>query len=238
MPSFYMIEFYPDMQALFRMIQHQGLFRTALAEDPGYAVHIWLGTAFGQNAPKPFRVMDKKGKPARVLAYSRQDAKRLREYMAEFSTPFAHEVCPDQDMVSKPMPQNWRAKRVLRFETLCCPVVRKNSREKDAFLAALDRPDSNERQPKRPAVYLAWLEKQMAPAAKLLEARLDGFRLQPLLRRGRGRGSSRAYHTIIRPTCLFSGSLGIEEPELFQKLLIRGLGRHRAFGFGMLLLRP
>jgi CRISPR system Cascade subunit CasE len=32
--------------------------------------------------------------------------------------------------------------------------------------------------------------------------------------------------------------LEVTEPETFAVGLARGIGRHRAFGFGMLLLRP
>ena len=34
------------------------------------------------------------------------------------------------------------------------------------------------------------------------------------------------------------GNLTITEPEKFACLLARGVGRHRAYGYGMLLLRP
>ena len=34
------------------------------------------------------------------------------------------------------------------------------------------------------------------------------------------------------------GTLTVGDPDAFSRLLARGIGRHRAFGFGMLLLRP
>ena len=34
------------------------------------------------------------------------------------------------------------------------------------------------------------------------------------------------------------GILAITDPTAFADLLARGVGRHRAYGYGMLLLRP
>jgi CRISPR system Cascade subunit CasE len=36
---------------------------------------------------------------------------------------------------------------------------------------------------------------------------------------------------------VFNGVLEVTEPGTFASSLARGIGRHRAFGFGMLLLR-
>jgi CRISPR system Cascade subunit CasE len=41
-----------------------------------------------------------------------------------------------------------------------------------------------------------------------------------------------------RPAVTFEGTLTVTDGEQFEALLARGVGRHRAFGFGMLLLRP
>ena len=41
-----------------------------------------------------------------------------------------------------------------------------------------------------------------------------------------------------RPDVTFRGTLQVTDPDRFHALLARGVGRHRAFGFGMLLLRP
>jgi len=43
---------------------------------------------------------------------------------------------------------------------------------------------------------------------------------------------------VERPDALFAGELTIEDPDAFARLLARGVGGPRPFGFGMLLLRP
>jgi len=42
----------------------------------------------------------------------------------------------------------------------------------------------------------------------------------------------------LGPDAVFKGVLQIHDADAFNRLLRRGIGRHRAFGFGMLLLKP
>jgi len=48
----------------------------------------------------------------------------------------------------------------------------------------------------------------------------------------------RASRAIDGPDVTFTGTLEVTDSAAFSALLARGLGRHRAFGFGMLLLAP
>jgi len=40
------------------------------------------------------------------------------------------------------------------------------------------------------------------------------------------------------PDVVLAGQLRVTDPQAFAQLLAKGVGRHRAFGFGLLLLRP
>ena len=60
--------------------------------------------------------------------------------------------------------------------------------------------------------------------------KLAEFHLETLRRRGNAR--------LVRPSAVLEGTLSITDPVEFRQTLARGIGRHRAFGFGMLLLRP
>ena len=40
------------------------------------------------------------------------------------------------------------------------------------------------------------------------------------------------------PDAVMRGVLTITDPDAFSSLLASGIGRHRAYGYGMLLLRP
>ena len=84
----------------------------------------------------------------------------------------------------------------------------------------------------REDVYSDWLEEQIRRrGAQLDEVSLKSFQRTRIIRR---RGS----RPIEGPNAVMSGVLTVTDGEKFAKLLARGIGRHRAYGYGMLLLRP
>jgi CRISPR system Cascade subunit CasE len=116
---------------------------------------------------------------------------------------------------------------------------RTTSRERDAFLAAAEKAGPRESRPDldREAVYADWLRRHLeAGGAKLLnDVRAVALRRTRVSRRNNER---RLNGGIEGPDATFAGTLEVAAPEVFRHLLARGVGRHRAFGFGMLLLRP
>lgn len=231
-----LVQLHLSPDRLIRFAAAQGLAR-AEDEDLGYACHAWLRAMFGDCAPKPFRLFDAVGaRPARLLAYSAHPADALRDHADTFADPLAHAAWDMEGFASRPMPIEWREGRNLGFELLACPMSRKDDSEKDVFLRRVDaQPDV---QHDRAAVYREWLAKQFAPAAKLVSARLAGFRRVRMLRRSAATGGGRRLIALERPQALMAGELVIEDRVAFSMLLARGVGRHRAFGYGMLLLRP
>ena len=235
----HMIELRPDIPSLFRFLRVQGL-DSASDEDLGYGVHAWMAAAFGCRAPKPWRLFLDKRRPARILGYSACDAQALREHMIEFADPSAFAVCPDPryDIASRPMPA-WREGRRLQFELQCCPVGRKSRSgvEKDLFLIAVESGTSS---PTREQVYCDWVRRGIEEngAALVHRLSLEGFRLVRQIRRTSGFKSERKAAVLIRPMAIIRGELTVGNPTAFSTLLERGIGRHRAFGYGMLLLRP
>lgn len=220
--------------------------------DEGYAVHALLaalfdhGAAAGERvAPKPFRIMDAKKRVLDVLGYAALERDALVERAQHFADPLAWGVCDLDGAASKPMPEAFPAGARLGFSVRACPVrriakrgpMKEDRAEVDAFLArswevgpevALDREE----------VYRAWLTEELAKegAAAVVDARMSNFVLGRLHRRTheeerRGRRTS-------RPDVTFDGVLEVRDPTAFAKRLARGVGRHRAFGFGMLLLTP
>ncbi|RDW11761.1 type I-E CRISPR-associated protein Cas6/Cse3/CasE, partial [Paracoccus thiocyanatus] len=100
--------------------------------------------------------------------------------------------------------------------------------EIDAFLAEALR--SGSARP-REAVYLDWLAARLAPAARLERenSRLHAFQRSAINRNGRA---------LDGPDAIIHGTLSVTDPAGFADLLARGIGRHRSYGYGMLLLRP
>ncbi|MDN5938811.1 MAG: type I-E CRISPR-associated protein Cas6/Cse3/CasE [Salinisphaera sp.] len=218
-------------------------------EDLGYAVHGWLRDAVGEAAPRPFRLMEQRNGALRLLGYSKTDAKTLHERASQLAPPLAFEVCDWNGAASKPLDGiAWRRGQRLAFELRACPVVRGKQGERDAFLAQLPANDESMADA-RAAVYGHWLAKQLQEsdnpdkknAAQLEEGafNLKGFRLVSTWRQGQTSvQAGRKGRRVVRPDALLTGQLTVLNPDAFRNLLYCGIGRHRAFGFGMLLVRP
>lgn len=238
MTQMFMIELQPDTETLLRFLHSQAL-DSARDEDLGYGVHVWLRAAFGPLAPQPWRLLQDSRRPPRVLGYSQHPAERLRQHMDEFADPATHAVCPTQSIAGRAMP-SWRAARRLGFELLACPVGRKSGTkiEKDVFLIRADKDDTNTL--RRDVVYSDWARERIERegAASVTAMRLAGFRLIKQMRRDHTSSTAGGLRQIVRPQALLRGQLMVQEPHAFSRLLARGIGRHRAFGYGMLLLRP
>lgn len=99
--------------------------------------------------------------------------------------------------------------------------------EVDAFLAAPLRGNPAPRE----TIYLDWLAERLLPAATLdlAATRLASFRRLRIQRAGR---------RLEGPEAVLHGTLNVLDPAAFAALLQRGIGRHRTYGYGMILLRP
>lgn len=241
MITLHMVELRPNLAALLRFLSDQGLGPHEGDEDLGYGIHAWLTAAFGDLAPKPWRLLLDRRRPPRILGYALADAEALREHLHSFADPgvFAVLTDPAAAVASKPMP-SWRPGRRLAFELQCCPVGRKSASgvEKDLFLIEADR--AGDRALNRETVYCAWARERLQrdQASEVTDIHLAGFRLIKLMRQGHSRDGQRQQSYLIRPQALLRGHLVVGNAEAFTRVLAHGIGRHRAFGYGMLLLRP
>lgn len=223
--------------------------------DEGYAVHAAFAALFDHGAsedarvaPKPFHITSFKGGARRidVLGYSTLDHLGLRERARSFADPVAWEVCDLDALVSKPMPTAFPAGTRLGFSVRFCPIRRiakkgplsRDRAEVDAFLAKVWEVSDPEVRLDREQVYREWLVEELAKegAAKVLEASMTNFELDHVRRRTQG--EARKAKEPQRPDASFEGVLEVGDEGAFARRLARGVGRHRAFGFGMLLLRP
>lgn len=238
----FMIDLPLDAAALMRFAWRQGHAggRNPGDEDFGYATHAWLAAALGETAPRPFRLMETRV-GLRLLGYTGTSLDLLAQHARDFALPDALSVCDWSAAAGKEMPSTWVSGRRLGFEVHTCPIIR-GERERDAYLVEVDQAKTENREPaSRAQVYADWLlrqlEREEATQVAPETLNLVGFRRVLTLRQSRsGQGPSRL--GVERPDALFTGELEVRDPEAFSRLLARGIGRHRAFGFGMLLLRP
>lgn len=225
---------------LVRHAQAQG-HNYAHDEDLGYAIHSWLTDALGDLAPRTFRPLEQRNGSIRLLGYGKADEDAIREHVQLFATPRAMAVCDWDSATSKPIGDiPWRRGQKLGFEVRTCPIVRGKLGERDAFLAQLPD-DGGPKAHGRANVYRDWLSSKLNGAASLNTDtfNLKAFRLVSAWRQSQSADTrSRTGRRVVRPDALLSGQLVVQDPDTFRILLHNGIGRHRAFGFGMLLLRP
>ncbi len=210
---------------------------------------------------QPFRVLDgtsrrvprthDAGRQVPVLGYTCVGEDELREHAATYADPARYAACAWDGLASKPMPEISAGRR-LGFELRACPVVRLAA---ELEVAGKDGvPQRYEvgqevdswvhrrfmaREPEevgREVAYADWLRERLGGAAEVTIVRLDGFRRLKLVRRDHS--SPRKARILERPDALLRGDLEVRDGAAFLQLLARGVGRHRAYGFGMVLLRP
>lgn len=235
----FMIDLPLDAARLMRFAHRQGHGLTA-GEDFGYAAHAWLAATLGDLALKPFRLMENRH-GLRMLGYTQQPIEALIEHAHTFAEPDAANVCDWSAAAGKAMPDTWQTGHQLGFELRACPVSRAE-RERDVYLVAVSRAEeAGMEAPSRPQVYTEWLANQLAKdgAAKIVGNTVDLIGFQRIRSQRLAHAAGSAKRLIVeRPDALFSGEITIDNPDAFARLMSRGIGRHRAFGFGMLLLRP
>ncbi len=236
--SFQLLRLQPDAKALAVWATRHAVLSPD--GDYGYALHGLLSAAFGEQALKPFCYL---GGRQGFLAYTEVSLDVLR-MNASLATPDVARALGLNALDARPFPSAWKEGQALGFEVRVRPVIRaKDGRERDAFLHAIDAIPAAEGDgiAQRAVIYGDWLAKQFAieGAAQIIQAQMEEFRLTRVLRKASaGENGKRKSHAVTGPDAVFKGQLQVCNPDAFARLLARGVGRHRAFGFGMLLLKP
>jgi len=242
----------PDPRCLAAWAASHGVLPAAQG-DLGYALHGLLIAVFGEAAPQPFAYDEVRQD---LLAYTTLSTEEISRHaaLADPDAAQALGLCATVENAGfqlRPFPVLWPEGHLLRFQVRVRPIVResKTGRERDAFLAAVDKADGAELC--RQDIYVQWLKDQVGlresgprepwqGAVEILDAQLSSFRLLEVLRKTQRAqpDETRKRRAVGGPEALLQGVLRVTDPPAFAQLLARGIGRHRAFGFGMLMLRP
>lgn len=211
-------------------------------QDPDHGMHCLLTECFGRDlAPRPFRaIFPRGGSRGCLYGYGLAGADDLREAAGAYADPLQCRIIPPHSIDSKHMPVEWTTGKRLGFEVRVRPIVRRTNRadtrpgkEWDAFQLEAEQHPKGEMSRSREEVYTDWLGKQLESrgGATLESATLTSFQRTRAVRRLRGTYSE-------GPDALMHGTLEVTDGPAFARLLAGGVGRHRAYGYGMLLLRP
>ena len=230
-----------DIREFHRWAGMRGLISRS-AFDEGFAMHCLLVESFGDIAPKPFRIITPSGRGRRIgtfYGYARHDASSLRDAAALYCDPQQAKILPASRIDSKPMPDEWQPGQRLGFEVLLRPTIRRArgsdraGRECDAFQAEAEKHPKGMMPRSREDVYVDWLKVRLESegAARLESATLATFQRTRTIRKLHSTPSE-------GPHALLRGTFNVSDPTEFGRLLASGIGRHKAYGYGMLLLRP
>lgn len=241
MTALHMISIPVDLRELRRLAAVNGL-----GTDEGRTLHHLLSEAFGKSVVQPFRLMPGRNgsRSATLYGYTARTETDLRTALAETAPPESSMVFDLGHLAVKAMPEHWKPGRRLAFDVRVRPVRRllapagnftRKGAEVDAWLIEVLRrfpdgpPDDVCEKVRRDRVYVQWLGERLEGAAQIETARLARIEQSAAVRRD---SSSRG------PDVTVHGELSIIDGAAFAEKLRRGVGRHTAYGYGMLLLRP
>ena len=196
--------------------------------DRDLATHSLLAELFGEGAPRPYRLVAVRDAPCGTLyGYGPRPVDILRATAETLGAPDQLAALPIDRMRGKPMPVVPAGVRV-SVETRVRPVRRNGNRELDVFIA-------DGRTESRETAYARWWADACARSGLDLDPdtiRLVAFSLVPFS--AKRRGGKRP----IGPDAVLRGVGKVTDADSFHSLIARGVGRHRAYGYGALLLSP
>ncbi len=213
--------------------------------DDGYLAHCLLTELWQLAAPRPF-VLRGHGRTLDVWGYSESDATALKDHARLFGDPATIEALGGvEEIASRTVPTVAPGRRV-GFLLRACPIARlanstngnHHGAEVDVFLAKAFSAGSGGR-PSREDAYRQWLIDHLNHASsgiRSVNVRVAAFARTRLVRRTQG--VERRAMTLERPDVRFEGEVVVEDGDVFRNFLARGVGRHKAFGFGAVILVP
>ncbi len=247
--ALHLLHMVPDARLLAAWVARHHARHERQPSDLGDALHGLLRAAFDKTAPQPFRYL---GEQQGLLAYTTMTVEAVRSQVA-LADPLAARTLglgatdAHDGYQLRPFPTRWPSGHVLGFEVRVRPTVRSVKGERDVFLHAVEQAQGAPLQ--RQAVYVQWLQDHLSPregedrqawqgAVDLLDdVHLASYQRLRIVRRTQDTESeARRSQVIDGPDAVLRGHLRVTDPSAFAHLVARGVGRHRAFGFGMLLL--
>lgn len=241
-----LLQLEPDLAAVNRWIVATG--QSNLNADLGYGLHAATRAALGGLAPKPF-ALQRNGQSSRLVGYVAAPPDAIgRAISLQGLDCDVADALRLSHWKGRELPQDWRPGERLRFEVHAAPIVRTRTAmsnayvEQDAaFHPKFGQDATDAEPPTREETYGRWLANELARgnAAALLHHELISFSYQSVLRRhATNAAGKRPARSSQLPATTFRGLLEVRDGAAFHALIARGLGRHRAFGFGCLLLAP
>lgn len=203
--------------------------------DPHDAMHVLLSALFGKGVLQPYRLFQPEAGPWSVYGHSALSAEELAETARLVGTPDMLEVLDLETIRGKTLPEKVPEGRRIGFDIRLFPVMRGgNDQVRDAYTVLRERQlregvEAGTDVLSREKVYRDWFADRLGDAAELETFRMTSFSMSRMVRSGKA---------FMGPDLVAQGTLRVTGPERFRSLLHEGVGRARAYGFGLVLLRP
>lgn len=192
-----------------------------LVERGEYVMHQWLWELFP-------------GGKERQFLYRREELQgAFRFFVLSPERPAASEIF---DVQTRPFAPALSRGQTLRFSLRANPTICKNGKRHDLLMEAKRQfkaqGEAGGSWPYQQQAALDWLTRQGEQNGfTLRETSVDAYRQQQIRRKN-------SRQMIQFSSVDYSGTLVVNEPALFLQRLAQGYGKSRAFGCGMMLIKP
>lgn len=219
-----------------RAVRHlQAFFTRGQLADDSLVLKSMLTEAFGGPVIRPWAVHAIRDERVVIVGYASIPADEANERRA-LSLP---SIQASVDVALGAALPDLKKGQSYRFALRLVPTIRVTKKEtgsrygeRDAFLAEADRVGVGAGLT-RDEVYQRYLVERL-PGAEVMQCRLSGFRLTRFVRpRIGGRWASKTM-----PEAVLEGTLKVVDRQALIAVITRGIGRQRAYGYGMLRLQP
>ncbi|MGG5989511.1 type I-E CRISPR-associated protein Cas6/Cse3/CasE [Salmonella enterica] len=192
-----------------------------LVERGEYVMHQWLWELFP-------------GGKERQFLYRREELQgAFRFFVLSQERPAESAIF---DVQCRPFALELSVGQILRFTLRANPTICKAGKRHDLLMEAKrqvkTQPDSRDIWTYQQQAALEWLSRQGEQNGfSLREASVDAYRQQQIRR-------EKSRQMIQFSSVDYAGVLVVNNPVLFLQRLVQGYGKSRAFGCGMMLIKP
>ncbi|EEE2763654.1 CRISPR-associated protein Cse3 family [Salmonella enterica subsp. diarizonae] len=192
-----------------------------LVERGEYVMHQWLWELFPSGKERQF-------------LYRREELQgAFRFFVLSQERPAESAIF---DVQCRPFAPELSVGQILRFTLRANPTICKAGKRHDLLMEAKrqvkTQPDSRDIWTYQQQAALEWLSRQGEQNGfSLREASVDAYRQQQIRR-------EKSRQMIQFSSVDYAGVLVVNNPVLFLQRLVQGYGKSRAFGCGMMLIKP
>ena len=206
--------------------------------DPDHAMHCLLVETFGrEDSPGPFRaILPRNASVGTLHAYSTAPLSRLLDNQELYADPLQTRILARDMFSDKTMPESlWTEGRKMGFDVRVRPTRQVSWPEKgvnarsqrDAYANYMaNYPGASV---SRERIYAGWLAERFQRGGAMLE--MDSVRLASFRQ-------SRMHRQRLGPDAVMRGNITVTDATKFRRLVLDGVGRHKTYGYGMILPRP